>query len=156
MKTANEHYKVFRYEPIRFITYNKLDFIVGNIIKYICRYPYKGQAESDLKKIYDYMMMILEFGSDCFIKEDSLQEFFRKNDLTKNQRRMLWHLYRYLHTGRNKYHSEVLKRVKCELERVNEPKKDIIQKVYEAVNTNYGYVAVKEIIEKYEELVDKV
>jgi len=36
-------------EPIDFITSNNLDYLEGVIVKYIYRYPFKGQIE-DLQK----------------------------------------------------------------------------------------------------------
>ena len=34
------------------------DFLEGNIIKYICRYQYKGKPEKDLEKALDYACML--------------------------------------------------------------------------------------------------
>ena len=34
---GGKHYKDFKIQPIEFITKNKLSFIQGNIIKYVCR-----------------------------------------------------------------------------------------------------------------------
>ena len=33
---GGKHYKDFKIQPIEFITKNKLSFIQGNIIKYVC------------------------------------------------------------------------------------------------------------------------
>ena len=38
---STQHYKDFKIQPIEFITANKLSFIQGNVIKYICRYNKK-------------------------------------------------------------------------------------------------------------------
>ena len=38
---STQHYKDFKIQPIEFITANKLSFIQGNVIKYICRYDKK-------------------------------------------------------------------------------------------------------------------
>lgn len=43
------HYKGYQYEPIKFITDIKFDFIQGNILKYIVRYRKKNGLE-DLRK----------------------------------------------------------------------------------------------------------
>ena len=50
------------------------DFITGNIIKYILRYKYKGQALSDLKKALDYMSM-LKPHEPITLKHDNLYFF---------------------------------------------------------------------------------
>ena len=47
------HYTHFKIQPIEFITKNKLSFIQGCIIKYICRFENKNGVE-DLDKIIHY------------------------------------------------------------------------------------------------------
>ena len=39
---GGKHYKDFKIQPIEFITKNKLSFIQGNIIKYVCRFDKKN------------------------------------------------------------------------------------------------------------------
>ena len=51
------HYKGYQYEPIKFITDMKFDFIQGNILKYLVRYRKKNGLQ-DLKKARSYA----EFG----------------------------------------------------------------------------------------------
>lgn len=51
------HYKGYQYEPIKFITDMKFDFIQGNILKYLVRYRKKNGLQ-DLKKARNYA----EFG----------------------------------------------------------------------------------------------
>ena len=51
------HYKGYQYEPIKFITDMKFDFIRGNILKYLVRYRKKNGLQ-DLKKARNYA----EFG----------------------------------------------------------------------------------------------
>ena len=53
------HYRDFEIQPSQFINKNKLQFAEGNVIKYVCRHPYKGGAE-DIKKAIHYLEMILE------------------------------------------------------------------------------------------------
>lgn len=48
------YYTRFRIEPLAFITMNHLDFLQGNIIKYICRYDGKNGVE-DLMKARRYL-----------------------------------------------------------------------------------------------------
>lgn len=50
---GGNHYKSFAIAPIEFITKNKLSFIQGCIIKYICRFDKKNGIE-DLDKIIHY------------------------------------------------------------------------------------------------------
>ena len=50
---GGNHYKGFKIQPIEFITKNKLSFIQGCIIKYICRFENKNGIQ-DLEKIKHY------------------------------------------------------------------------------------------------------
>lgn len=53
---ANQpHYTRFKIQPIEFIKANELGFLEGNVIKYVCRYPYKGTPLKDLYKARDYI-----------------------------------------------------------------------------------------------------
>ena len=56
---GGNHYKQFKIQPIEFITKNKLSFIQGCIIKYICRYDKKNGKE-DLDKIIHYCELLKE------------------------------------------------------------------------------------------------
>lgn len=53
------HYRHFPIQPVEFITKNGLDFIEGNIVKYICRYRYKNEVR-DLLKIKHYVDLLIE------------------------------------------------------------------------------------------------
>lgn len=53
--TNQPHYTRFKIQPIEFIKANSLGYLEGNVIKYVCRYPYKGQAMKDLLKARDYI-----------------------------------------------------------------------------------------------------
>ena len=48
------YYTRFRIEPLAFITMNHLDFLQGNIIKYVCRHDAKNGLE-DLHKARRYL-----------------------------------------------------------------------------------------------------
>lgn len=48
------YYTRFHIEPLAFITMNHLDFLQGNIIKYVCRYEGKNGVE-DLMKARRYL-----------------------------------------------------------------------------------------------------
>ena len=56
--TRPEHYKS-TIEPIDFIVANDLNFIEGNIIKYITRYKKKNGLE-DLLKGFEYYKLLIE------------------------------------------------------------------------------------------------
>ena len=53
------HYRQMKIQPSRFVIENELLFPEGNVIKYICRHPYKGGKE-DLEKAKHFIDMIIE------------------------------------------------------------------------------------------------
>lgn len=61
-QVGGNHYKNFKIQPIEFITKNKLKFIPGCIVKYICRFDKKGTPKEDLKKIIHYCELLIELG----------------------------------------------------------------------------------------------
>ena len=73
-----EHYK-FKIEPLTFITENNLSFIVGNIIKYVCRYD-KKDGVKDLLKAKDYLKKLIE--------TETLKSNLRMRD--KEQEELRW------------------------------------------------------------------
>ena len=56
---SSQNYKDFKIQPIEFITANKLSFIQGNVIKYICRYDKKNGKE-DIDKAIHYCELLKE------------------------------------------------------------------------------------------------
>ncbi|MCS5593545.1 MAG: DUF3310 domain-containing protein [Porticoccaceae bacterium] len=54
------HYTEGGIEPIDYIIANELDFLEGNIVKYLTRYPYKGTANADLLKCRFYLNKLIE------------------------------------------------------------------------------------------------
>ena len=56
---GGKHYKDFKIQPIEFITKNKLSFIQGNIIKYVCRFNKKNGNE-DIDKAIHYCELLKE------------------------------------------------------------------------------------------------
>ena len=58
-QVGGRHYKDFKIQPIEFITANKLSFIQGNVIKYICRYDKKNGKE-DIDKAIHYCELLKE------------------------------------------------------------------------------------------------
>ena len=53
--TSPKHYTRFLIEPIDFIRANELNFLEGNVIKYIMRAPYTGNEVEDLEKARQYL-----------------------------------------------------------------------------------------------------
>ena len=59
VQVGGNHYKDFKIMPVEYISKNKLDFLEGNIIKYVSRHRNKNGAE-DIRKIIHYAELILE------------------------------------------------------------------------------------------------
>lgn len=49
----------FGIQPLEYIVANELDFLEGNIIKYVSRYPHKGGV-NDLLKARTYLEKLIE------------------------------------------------------------------------------------------------
>lgn len=56
---AGNHYTEMAIQPIQFIYANRIGYIEGNVIKYICRYKSKNGIE-DLKKARHYLDLLIE------------------------------------------------------------------------------------------------
>ena len=56
---GGDHYKNCAIQPIDYIVKNNLDFLEGNVVKYITRHKLKGGVE-DIKKVIHYAELILE------------------------------------------------------------------------------------------------
>ena len=56
---SGDHYMKCSIQPIEYIHSNSLQFMEGNIVKYITRHKNKGGAD-DIKKIIHYCQLILE------------------------------------------------------------------------------------------------
>ena len=54
------HYTDRAIQPIEYIHANDLDFLSGNIVKYATRWPHKGQALDDLRKVIHYAELLIE------------------------------------------------------------------------------------------------
>ena len=55
-----DHYTVGGIEVYDFIESWKLDFAIGNVVKYLARSPYKGKKLEDLKKARWYLNKAIE------------------------------------------------------------------------------------------------
>lgn len=58
-KLDPEHYNRWKIQPLDFITENNLDFLRGNIIKYIMRYDAKDGI-NDLQKALVYLNKLIQ------------------------------------------------------------------------------------------------
>ena len=56
---GGKHYKKMKIQPSEFVHENKMLFAEGNIIKYVCRHPFKD-GKQDLLKAIHYCEMIIE------------------------------------------------------------------------------------------------
>lgn len=54
------HYTRFKIQPLEFCKANNLGYLEGNVIKYVCRYPYKGTPLRDLQKARDYINHLID------------------------------------------------------------------------------------------------
>ena len=58
-QVAGSHYKNYVIQPVEFIVKNDIDFLEGNIIKYVCRHRVKNGIE-DLEKAEHYIKLAKE------------------------------------------------------------------------------------------------
>ena len=70
------HYRTMKIQPSKFVIENKMLFAEGNVVKYICRHPYKD-GKQDLLKAIHFIEMIIERDYSDEPKE-SWVEGFRK------------------------------------------------------------------------------
>lgn len=60
-QVGGNHYKNFKIQPIEYIFKNDLNFLQGNVVKYITRYNQaSGRGKEDLKKIKHYIDLLIE------------------------------------------------------------------------------------------------
>ena len=59
IQEGGDHYRKMKIQPIEFIHANELDFLQGNVIKYITRHKNKNGA-ADVRKALHYCQLILE------------------------------------------------------------------------------------------------
>ena len=78
---GGQHYKKMKIQPSEFVHKNKMLFAEGNVIKYICRHPYKD-GKQDLLKAIHYCEMIIE--RDYGDEAQKSQTFTSKVESQKN------------------------------------------------------------------------
>jgi hypothetical protein len=59
IQVGGGHYKSYAIQPVEFIHKNKIPYIEGCAIKYLCRWREKGGVE-DLKKARHYLDLLIE------------------------------------------------------------------------------------------------
>lgn len=62
-QVGGSHYKDFEIQPVEFIHRNGIDFLSGNIIKYVCRWKAKGGLQ-DLEKAKHYVELLIELSTN--------------------------------------------------------------------------------------------
>lgn len=70
---GGNHYKDFAIQPVEFIHKNGIDFLSGNVIKYVCRYSKKGGLK-DLEKANHYIEILMQFYNDKMVDEGRCEE----------------------------------------------------------------------------------
>ena len=63
-QVGGEHYKGCKIQPVEYIQANGLDYLEGNVIKYITRHRTKGEGRKDIEKAIHYAQLILEMEYD--------------------------------------------------------------------------------------------
>lgn len=58
---APAHYTQGKIEVKDFIADQDFNFFAGNVVKYVCRYRYKGTSVQDLMKAREYLDMLITF-----------------------------------------------------------------------------------------------
>jgi len=56
---GGDHYKDMEIQPVEFISRNKIPFIEGNVIKYVCRHKRKN-GKKDLEKARHFIDLLIE------------------------------------------------------------------------------------------------
>jgi len=59
-QVGGQHYKDCPIQPVEYIVKNELDFLEGNVVKYITRHRKKGSGPEDIRKVIHYAELILE------------------------------------------------------------------------------------------------
>jgi len=59
-QVGGDHYSKLAIQPVTYINANGLNYLAGNVVKYITRYKHKGKPLEDLKKAKHYVEMLIE------------------------------------------------------------------------------------------------
>lgn len=65
-QVGGDHYKSFAIQPVEYIHGNGLDYLAGNVVKYVSRHKAKNGA-ADIRKAIHYCELILslQYGEDA-------------------------------------------------------------------------------------------
>ena len=76
-QVGGNHYINFKIQPIEFIYANRLGFIEGNVVKYICRHQTKN-GKKDLKKARHYIDLLidLKYGKEKKTYDEICEEIY--------------------------------------------------------------------------------
>lgn len=84
LKVNEEHYKKLPYQPVKFASDMCLNFIQGNIVKYVSRYKNKDGV-NDLNKILRYAQLGIDLNpmNFCIFNQvdDQTRIYVKKNGL---------------------------------------------------------------------------
>lgn len=84
IQIGGNHYKGLAYQPVQFSVDMCLNFIQGNIVKYVSRYKNKDGNE-DLKKVMHYAQLGVELNPENFCPfhrvNDKVEKFVQMNVL---------------------------------------------------------------------------
>lgn len=80
----NNHYKIHKPAPIDLILKYNLNFVEGNIVKYILRSPFKGDSVGDLEKALQYAYHIKPIGFYREFDESKLNQYTELNEIEKH------------------------------------------------------------------------
>ena len=73
--TNPDHYSGLEIEPLDYIIKNKMDFLEGNIIKYVTRYKNKNGVD-DLIKAKKYLDKLIERERACLHYQQSINSLY--------------------------------------------------------------------------------
>ena len=76
VQVGGDHYKNTPYQPVKFSVDLHLNFIQGNIVKYVTRYKQKN-GKQDLEKVVHYAMIGQELNpSNYYVSSEMSRKYF--------------------------------------------------------------------------------
>lgn len=92
----SNHYKIHKPEPLDLIQRYNLNFIEGNVVKYVLRSPFKGDSTGDLEKALSYAQLLQDIG---FYRQFEASELDQYTELTELEKEIVCDVIRNdLHT----------------------------------------------------------
>lgn len=97
MQIGGDHYRNMKPQPIEISTNSKLGFVEGNILKYICRFPFKGKPREDLQKVHHYSQFLtLSPITNGILDKAMIERFCSDNKMNDIQSNLLLAFVEYL------------------------------------------------------------